>query len=129
MMIDEGLLSILRSANGAYSCKRPPIPKNWNSIDRPYVALLLPGANKKEVFRFVLSQPSNHLSDLSGELETADLDSLPALSIIEVKHNGHEYSYYRLDPDGWKKVAESKSPFMVEVFSHGTQPIIMDVGN
>jgi len=65
---------------------------------------------------------------LQYDLAISDLDHLPIKSIIEIRHDNVEFSYYRKDEGLWTKVAESSSPFMVEVFSHGTSPIIVDIG-
>jgi hypothetical protein len=126
-MIDEGMLLVLRAANGAYSCRAPPIPKYWNPIDRPHVAVLVPTGST--IMRVFLSKPAAYLSDSSEVLEVSDLDVLPEKSIIEVRNDTVEYNYYRKDNNTWTKVAESSSPFMVEVFSHGTTPIVLDVVN
>ncbi|MFW9953514.1 MAG: hypothetical protein ACFFD3_03095 [Candidatus Thorarchaeota archaeon] len=123
-MIDEGTLLILRSASGAFSCKTPPIPKMWNPTDRPHVAHLV--SLDFSVFHVFLSTPIRRHGTAIYDLEVADLSHLPSKSIIEIRHDSIEFSYYRRDENTWVKVAESSSPFMVEVFSHGTAPIIID---
>jgi len=57
MTIDEGTYLVLRSASGAFTCRYPPIPKRWNSVDRPHVALLLPDAGN--IFSVFLSNPED----------------------------------------------------------------------
>jgi len=122
-IIDEGTYLVLRSASGAFTCRYPPVPKKWNSIDRPHVALLLLDSNR--VFPVFLSQPDPNLA--SDDLETTDLTKLPSKSIIEIRHDNSHYAYYRRDNGSWTKVAEANDPFIVEVFSHGYAPIVMNL--
>ncbi|MGY5871208.1 MAG: hypothetical protein RTV72_03095 [Candidatus Thorarchaeota archaeon] len=125
MSIDEGTYLVLRSASGAFTCRYPPVPKIWNSLDRPHVALLLPDMNG--IFPVFLSQPENDGEDSPEKLETVDLTTLPTKSIIEIRHSNAHYAYYRRDNGSWTKVAEASDPFVVEVFSHGYAPICMNM--
>ncbi len=124
-MIDEGTLLVLQSASGAFSCRTPPLPKSWNPVDRPHVANLV--SFDCVVFRVYLSTPLRAKGTMKYSLVIADLDILPSKSIIEIRHDNVEYSYYRRDEGIWTKVAESSNPFMIEVFSHSTSPLIMDI--
>jgi hypothetical protein len=125
MTIDEGTYLVLRSASGAFTCRYPPVPRNWNSIDRPHVALLLPDSNG--IFTVFLSAPEEMSSEIPQKLVTADLSKLPTKSIIEIRHSNAHYAYYRRDNGAWTKVAEANDPFIVEVFSHGYAPIVMNM--
>ncbi len=121
--IDEGTYLVLRSASGAFTCRYPPVPKKWNSIDRPHVALLLHDSNR--IFPVFLSQPSTNSTN--QDLDTTDLSKLPSMSIIEIRHDNSHYAYYRRDNGSWTKIAEANDPFIVEVFSHGYAPIVMNL--
>lgn len=125
MSIDEGTYLVLRSASGAFTCRYPPVPKIWNSVDRPHVALLLPDMNG--IFPVFLSEPKNNGDQSPRYLETKDLTTLPTKSIIEIRHSNAHYAYYRRDNGSWTKVAEASDPFVVEVFSHGYAPIVMNM--
>jgi hypothetical protein len=125
MTIDEGTYLILRSASGAFTCRYPPVPRTWNPLDRPHVALLLPDNNG--IFSVFLSQPEEKGYDIPQKLVTVDLNDLPTKSIIEIRHGNAHYAYYRKDNGSWTKVAEANDPFVVEVFSHGYAPIIMNM--
>jgi hypothetical protein len=125
MTIDEGTYLVLRSASGAFTCRYPPVPRNWNPLDRPHVALLLPDVNG--IFMVFLSTPEEKNTLTSQKLETVDLTRLPSKSIIEIRHSNAHYAYYRKDNESWTKVAEANDPFVVEVFSHGYAPIIMNM--
>jgi len=122
--IDEGTYLVLRSASGAFTCRYPPVPKKWNPVDRPHVALLLPDVSG--IFPVFLSQPEEESSG-SSYLVTKDLTQLPTKSIIEIRHGNSHFAYYRRDNGSWTKVAEASDPFVVEVFSHGYAPIIMNM--
>lgn len=124
MTIDEATYLILRSASGAFSCRYPPVPKNWNPVDRPHVAMLLPDSGG--IFSVFLSNPDDD-SDKQQSLEVSDLNRLPAKTVIEIRHSNAQYAYYRRDNGSWTKVAEACDPFVVEVFSHGYAPIIMNM--
>lgn len=110
-VIDAGIFQALSSSYGAFSCRTPPVPKLWDCVDRPHVALLVP--INDDIFPVFLSQPKQ---TRAGEtLEVAALDSLPPASMIEIRHNGADYRYYRRDQAMWTKVGESRNPFLVEV--------------
>ena len=125
MTIDEATYLILRSASGAFSCRYPPVPKNWNPVDRPHVAMLLP--DDGGIFSVYLSNPEDVDSQSRQSLEVSDLNRLPAKTVIEIRHSNAQYAYYRRDNGSWTKVAEASDPFVVEVFSHGYAPIIMNM--
>ena len=125
MTIDEGTYLVLRSASGAFTCRYPPVPKKWNSVDRPHVALLLPDMGG--IFSVFLSKPEDDESKLDRSLEVSDLNRIPSKSIIEIRHSNAQYAYYRRDNGSWTKVAEASDPFVVEVFSHGYAPIVMNM--
>ncbi|MHA2352785.1 MAG: hypothetical protein ACXABX_06665 [Candidatus Thorarchaeota archaeon] len=125
MTIDEGTYLVLRSASGAFTCRYPPVPKKWNSVDRPHVALLLPDVGG--IFSVFLSKPEDDESKLDQSLEVSDLNRIPPKSIIEIRHSNAQYAYYRRDNGSWTKVAEASDPFVVEVFSHGYAPIVMNM--
>ncbi len=125
MTIDEATYLILRSASGAFSCKYPPVPRNWNPVDRPHVAMLVPDI--AGIFSVFLSNPEIGDSKSRQFLEVSDLNRLPAKTVIEIRHSNSQYAYYRRDNGSWTKVAEASDPFVVEVFSHGYAPIIMNM--
>ena len=110
-VIDAGIFQALSSSYGAFSCRTPPVPKLWDCVDRPHVALLVP--INDDIFPVFLSQPKR---TRNGEtLEIAALDSLPPASMIEVRHNGADFRYYRRDRAMWTKVGESRNPFLIEI--------------
>jgi hypothetical protein len=79
------------------------------------------------IFPVFLSKPENNGTKSQKTLETKDLTTLPTKSIIEIRHSNAHYAYYRRDNGSWTKVAEASDPFVVEVFSHGYAPIVMNM--
>lgn len=129
MRIDEGSYLVLEAAVGAFSCKRPRLPRSWDHRNRPHVAVLLSAS--ADATRVFLSRPQelsatdciDECEPHGIELEIRDLDLLPEKSIIEVRMNAVDYSYYRKDGAMWTKIAESTNPFTMEVFSYGLSPM------
>ena len=124
MLIDEGAYLVMRAASGAFSCKEPRIPNEWNPVDRPHVALLLP--SNSEVFRVFLSSPPSGNKHKYKTLNVKNLEAIPSESVIEVRHAQMDFKYYRRDRNVWTKIAEAKDPFLVEIFTHGFSPIIIN---
>jgi hypothetical protein len=87
--------------------------------------LLLPDVGG--IFSVFLSKPEDDESKLDQSLEVSDLNRIPPKSIIEIRHSNAQYAYYRRDNGSWTKVAEASDPFVVEVFSHGYAPIVMNM--
>jgi len=124
VIIDKGAYLMLRSAIGAYTCRKPPVPAKWNLVDRPHVAVLMP--SNEDVFRLFLSNPVG-TANPGHRLDVAKIEELPSKSIVEVRHGNMDYRYYRKDNTMWTKVAEARNPFVVEVFSHGCTPVNMPI--
>ncbi|UCE09172.1 MAG: hypothetical protein JSW61_09330 [Candidatus Thorarchaeota archaeon] len=127
MNIDEGAYLVLSAAKGAFSTRLPPFPREWNPIDRPYVAHLIPTSD--EIFRVFLSNPTSPSSVCNLDLSMNRIEGLPVKSLVEVKHDSIDYSYYRRDNGMWTKVGEAQYPFLIEVYSRGSDPIIMTATN
>ena len=125
-MIDEATLLVLKSASGVFTCRKPLIPQKLNPVDRPHVARLV--STGTNIFRVFLSKPKNS-GETTNTLEVFELDSLPRKAIIEIKFDSVAFNYYRFEDGLWTKVAESNNPFMIDVFSHGSTPIVIDITN
>jgi len=120
MNIDEGAYLVLKGATGAFSCNVPILPREWSDTNRPYVALLL--LVQDVVQRLMLSYPHP-----DGFLEISEIEDLPEESIIEVRIDSREYSYYRKENSTWRKVGAAQDPFLVEVFSQSGSPLVMNM--
>jgi hypothetical protein len=92
------------------------MPKQWDSKRRPHAAILHPTSD--EMARVVLSE---HIGN--GIIQSMNPNALPVGSIVEIKQNNSEYSYYRREKIGWVKVADGIEPCFIEAFQGGTEPI------
>jgi hypothetical protein len=113
-LIDESMLRVMQSAMGASSYRRLPVPKRWNPVDRPHVALL--EFTDDSVFRFFVSEP---MAD-SSELSVKDLDCVPDETVVEVRYSSSDYRYYRHDGHVWTVVAQARDRFFMEFYVHGS---------
>jgi hypothetical protein len=105
LKIDESMYHTLMSASGSLYFKEIPVPHDWNSIQRPHVALLY--CENQEVFRFYLSAPCK-----KDRLCVWDAKKLEHNSLVEVKYNDLDYRYYRRENGNWIMVGEARdSPF------------------
>ncbi len=125
MSFDDSSYLLLESATGGLWCRYIPIPKRWNSVDRPHVALIFPRPHG--IHRTILSEPvSQGCKDC--ELTVKGLESLDAGSIIEVRHSAQHIVYYRRETGYWTKIAEATDPFILDVFSNALHPIEIELG-
>ena len=113
-LIDESMLRVMQSAMGASSYRRLPIPRNWNPVDRPHVALL--ESTDDCVFCFFVSEPAAD----SSELSVKDLDCVPDNTVVEVRYSSYDYRYYRHDGHVWIVVAQARDRFFMEFYVHGS---------
>ena len=116
-MFDTNTFNVLRSATGCSSHKDLPVPKQWNSVDRPHVALV--ESFFDWVFSFLISQPSED----SKEMWIKDLISVQSEAVLEVKHTNSDYRYYRRDGQTWTKVAEKRDQFFIDIYQNGSHPL------
>ncbi len=116
-LFDIDTYNVLRLAAGATTHKNLPIPRQWNSIDRPHVALL--EYTHDRIFSFLISQPSNDEKDLW----VRDLNLVQGDAVVEVKHTNSDYRYYRRQGMNWLKVAERRDQFFIDVYQRGNYPV------
>ena len=116
-LFDTDTFNVLRLAAGSTIHKDLPVPKQWNSIDRPHVALL--EYTHDRVFSFLISQPSTD----ARELWVRDLNTLQNDAVVEVKYTSSDFRYYRRDGRNWLKVAEKRDQFFIDVFQRGNFPV------
>ncbi|MFX1482818.1 MAG: hypothetical protein ACFFCP_06465 [Promethearchaeota archaeon] len=116
-MFDTNTYNVIRLAAGCSSYRSLPVPRHWNMIDRPHVALMetLPD----RVFCFLVSQPSED----NDEIWVKDLSTIQGAIVVEVKHNHSDYRYYRRDGQTWTMVAERRDHFFIDVYQRGNHPL------
>ncbi len=118
-LTEANVLAFLRSAPGSASYRTLPIPKEWDVVDRPHVALL--DAVDDTVFCFFVSSPSRE----GSELNVKDMRELPVGTIIEVRYNGLDYRYYRREEEAWRLVAEVRSHLLMEIYDLANIPVLL----
>lgn len=116
-LFDTGTYNVLYSAVGCTSHRNLPVPRYWNIVDRPHVALVESVGDR--VFYFLLSQPARD----NGELWIKDLDSITGNVVVEIKHNNSDFRYYRRDGKNWTKIAEKRDQFFMDVYQRGSYPV------
>ncbi len=119
MKLDSGLWRILKEAEGVLSLREPPVPREWDDIKRPHVALLQ--CFNDDVVRFYLSEP--HTTE--GKLDAGDLTTVAPDSVIEVRYDHTDYRYYKRRKNGWAKVAETRNLLAPELHAYvqGSVPV------
>ena len=75
--------------------RRPAIPRMWDPIARPHVAIIVDEPDYANAFRVYLSTVVEQ--DGQKVLEIADLDSLPEDTLLEVRHSAQMANLYRLE--------------------------------
>jgi hypothetical protein len=118
-MTEANVLVFLRSAVGSSSYRKLPVPKHWDTMNRPHVALL--DSVDERVFCFFLSQPSVQ----GNGLTVVDLKDAPTGTVVEIRRNALDYRYYRRESEAWRLVAEVRSQFLMEVYDRGDGPVVV----
>lgn len=116
-MFDIGTYNVLRSAVGSSLYRYLPVPKDWDPLDPPHVALIESTGDR--VFCFLISQ----YLDTSEEIWVKNINSIQSDAIIEVKYSRYDYRYYRRNGENWTMVAEKKDQFFVDIYQRGEYPI------
>jgi len=116
-VFDIGTYNVLRSAVGASSHRQLPLPRQWDPVDQPHVALIEFIGDR--VFCFLISQHS----DENNEIWIKNLDYAQDDTVVEVRHSSSDYRYYRRNGEYWAMVAEKKDQFFVDVYQRGTYPL------
>ncbi|MHA1960731.1 MAG: hypothetical protein ACW99U_10885 [Candidatus Thorarchaeota archaeon] len=113
MLDDVYILQLFREADGDLFFKNPPKPMEEGLICRPYVALI--EAINSEIVRFFICDQTNE----GHNLGSLNYEALPDDAVVEVRHGGNDYRYYRQQKGIWRRVAIMKYPMMLEVFLYG----------
>ncbi|RDE13157.1 MAG: hypothetical protein C4K47_06560 [Candidatus Thorarchaeota archaeon] len=108
------MVKILQAATGACSYRRLPVPRYWNPVDRPHVAIL--ESMDGRFLRFYVSQPPTE----GNELSVKNLEWVRDRTMVEVRHSSTDYRYYRRDGNAWTVVAQARDRFFVECYEDGS---------
>jgi hypothetical protein len=80
-----------------YVIRRPAVPRWWDPVARPHVAIILPDAHSGKEIRYYLSQCGKKLSNGKSLLDVVDIDTLPEGTLLEVRFNATRANLYQLE--------------------------------
>jgi len=95
-----------------YVIRRPAIPRWWNPISRPHVAVIMPDPLSGDEIRYYLSKCGDRQSNGRSLLDVVDIDTLPEGTLLEVKFNAIKANLYQLELVGnvpcWRWLGRSQ---------------------
>ena len=95
-----------------YVIRRPAIPRWWDPVSRPHVAVILPDPNSGQEIRYYLSKCGLKRSNGRSILDVVDIDTLPEGTLLEVKFNATRANLYQLELVGtvacWRWLGRSE---------------------
>jgi hypothetical protein len=77
--------------------RRPALPRWWNPIARPHVAVLMIDPETKSCARYYLSRKSDRASNGRVLLEVGDIESLPEGTLLEIRFDSMTANLYKLE--------------------------------
>jgi len=95
-----------------YVIRRPAIPRWWNPVSRPHVAVIIPDPLSGDETRYYLSKCGDRQSNGRSLLDVVDIDTLPEGTLLEVKFNAIKANLYQLELVGnvpcWRWLGRSQ---------------------
>lgn len=95
-----------------YVIRRPAVPRWWDPISRPHVAVIMPASHSGSEIRYYLSRCGEKRSNGKSILDVVDIDTLPEGTLLEVKFNATKANLYQLELVGnvpcWRWLGRSK---------------------
>jgi hypothetical protein len=92
--------------------RRPAIPRWWNPIARPHVAVLMTNPVTGETARYYLSRKGNLSSNGRILLEVSDIEGLGEGTLLEIRFDSMKANLYKLEyVDGvpcWRWIERSR---------------------
>ncbi|MHA1905423.1 MAG: hypothetical protein ACXADL_06370 [Candidatus Thorarchaeota archaeon] len=114
--MQSGIATSMEIVRDYILIRRPAVPRWWDSISQPHVAIILEDSGMNGRTRYYISQCGP--LDLKGRepLEVADLDAIaadmPDGTLLEVRFNAQKANLYKLEVlDGvpcWRWVGKSR---------------------
>ena len=80
-----------------YVIRRPAIPRWWNPVSRPHVAVIMPDPLSGDETRYYLSKCGDRQSNGRSLLDVVDIDTLSEGTLLEVKFNAIKANLYQLE--------------------------------
>ena len=95
-----------------YVIRRPGIPRWWDPIARPHVAVIVKNPVNGGETRYFLSRCGEKDSNGRTSLDVGDIDSLPEGTLLEVRYSATKANLYELEMVGavtcWRWVNRSQ---------------------
>ncbi len=85
---------------GNYVIRRPGIPKWWDPVARPHVAVIMRDPINGGDIKYFLSKCGEKDSKGRTALDVADIDSLPKGTLLEVKYSATKANLYKMEMVG-----------------------------
>ena len=77
--------------------RRPAIPRWWNPIARPHVAVLMTDPKTGKTIRYYLSRKGGMASNGRVLLEVSDIESLAEGTFLEIRFDSMKANLYQLE--------------------------------
>ena len=95
-----------------YVIRRPGIPRWWDPVARPHVAVIVKNPANGGATRYFLSRCGEKDSNGRTSLDVGDIDSLPEGTLLEVRYSATKANLYELEMVGavacWRWVNRSQ---------------------
>ncbi|MGY5863420.1 MAG: hypothetical protein RTV41_02380 [Candidatus Thorarchaeota archaeon] len=95
-----------------YVIRRPGIPRWWDPVSRPHVAVIMRNPLNGGDIRYFLSKCGDRDHKGRTSLDVGDIDSLPEGTLLEVRYSATKANLYQLEMVGavscWRWVNRSQ---------------------
>jgi hypothetical protein len=92
-----GTFSGMEQINDYILVRRPAVPRWWDPVSRPHVAILSRYSHAGEEFRYYLSKVGRKSSAGKNELDVAEIDNLPENTVVEIRLDATRANLYVLE--------------------------------
>ncbi|MFW9787879.1 MAG: hypothetical protein ACFFE2_16500 [Candidatus Thorarchaeota archaeon] len=97
---------------GSYVIRRPGIPRWWDPVARPHVAVIMKNPVNGGHIRYFLSRCGEKDNNGRISLDVGDIDSLPEGTLLEVRYSATKANLYQLERVGavacWRWINRSQ---------------------
>ena len=83
-----------------YVIRRPGIPRWWDPVARPHVAVIMKNPANGGAIRYFLSRRGERDNIGRTELDVGDIDRLPEGTLLEVRYSATKTNLYQLEMVG-----------------------------
>ncbi|MFX1560110.1 MAG: hypothetical protein ACFFBL_05960 [Promethearchaeota archaeon] len=110
MTIQMDMPSQIETATN-YVIRRPGIPRWWDPVARPHVAVIMRNPMNGGAIRYFLSQRGERDGRGRTALDVGDIDRLPEGTLLEIRYSATKANLYQLEMVGdvscWKWINRS----------------------